>query len=145
MSFFWGSAAQGQTRWLSSTAQPDVRVIASPSSRQSSEQRHCSSLKLSHMRLLCQSSRGALGSPQANVPQEGEDTGEAQPAKHWCFLTEAASPTQGVADPPIHQEPNSKGSHAPSWRCAEVKWEMLIVRREGWGGIQKLTVTSGTY
>lgn len=103
MSLFWGSAAQGQTRWLSSMAQPDIRIIASPSSHQTSEQRHCSSLKLSHMRLLRQSSRGALGSPQDNVPQEGKATGEAQAARHWCFVTEAASPTQGAADLLIHQ------------------------------------------
>lgn len=45
----------------------------------------------------------ARGSGITNVPQEGVATGEAQPAKHPCFVTEAASPTQVAADPPLHQ------------------------------------------
>lgn len=144
MSLFWSSAAQGQTRWLSSMAQPDIKIIASPSSSQSSEQRHCSSLKLSHMWLLHQSP-GALGSPMfpRKAWQQGKHSlpnthalSQRQPAPHKLQQT---LPFTRLAS----QGPSSKCSQTPCWRCGEEKWEMLTVRREGWGGIQKLRVTLG--
>ncbi|KAF2980409.1 hypothetical protein EK904_008348, partial [Melospiza melodia maxima] len=49
------------------------------------------------------SAESPRGSGITNVPQEGAATGEAQPAKHQCPVTEAASPTLGAADPPLHQ------------------------------------------
>lgn len=71
-------------------AQPDIKIIASPSSSHSSEQRHCSSLKLSHMWLLHQS-QGALGSPMfpRKAWQQGKHSlpnthalSQRQPAPH---------------------------------------------------------------
>ena len=81
-------------------------------------------------------SQGALGLPQADIPREGKATGTEQPAKHQCFITEAASTMQGAGAPPLHQagvlaDPTAKGLRHHAGGVAEVRWDMLAGREEG--------------